>query len=148
AGAINTMLIAALGDRSKNKSNRIREILFSWKFEDFMDGKSIVKRVASRLLKSKNYMKKTGIAILILLITVVLFPFLMMAFKINLWWYLAPFLCLCIIIILAARYYRLFKVNNIGLNPGKAFENKMKTALENFNIRNVSNLNEEYNKSG
>lgn len=148
AGAINTMLIAALGDRSKNKSFRIKEILFDWKFEDFMDGKTIVKKMANRMLKSKNYSRKIGLSILFLLLLIVLFPFLILFLKISPWYYLIPFFGLSFFVYTIAHYYALFKKNNIGLNPGKVFENKMQLALERFNIKSVSNLNEEYNKKG
>lgn len=148
AGAINTMLIAALGDRSKNKSNRIKDILFQWKFEEFMDGKSIVKKMANRLLKNKNYFKKIAFSILFLFLIIFIFPFIILFLKIDPWYYLIPFTGLCILLYVIFHYYQLFKVNNIGLNPGKAFENKMQKALESFNIKSVSNLNEEYNQKG
>jgi NTE family protein len=148
AGAINTMLIAALGDRTKNKSSRIKDILFQWKFEEFMDGKSIVKQMASRILKSKRYIGKIGLSIFFLVLLIVIFPFLILFLNINPWYYLIPFLGLSLLIYVMMHYYHLFKLNRIGLNPGNAFENKMKNALESFNIKSVSNLNEEYNKSG
>lgn len=148
AGAINTMLIAAMGDRTKNKSMRIKDILFQWKFEEFMDGKSIVKQMASRILKSKNYMKKIGLSILFLFLVIIIFPFLILFLKINPWYYLIPFLGLSFLIYVILHYYHLFQVNHIGLNPGNAFENKLKTALDSFNIKSVSNLNEEYNQNG
>ena len=148
AGAINTMLIAAMGDRTKNKSSRIKDILFQWKFEEFMDGKSIVKKMASRILKSKNYMKRIGLSILFLLLIIVIFPFLILFLKISSWYYFIPFLGLSLFIYVILHYYHLFKVNHIGLNPGKTFENKLKTALDSFNIKSVSNLNEEYNQKG
>lgn len=146
AGAINTMLIAALGDKSKNKSNRIKDILFNWKFVDFMDGKSVVRQMTSRILKSKNYIKRTGIFALIMLILIVLFPFLLFIPKLNPWYYLIIFLPFVTFLLLGFHYYNLFKVNNIGLNPGNAFENKLQTALDSFNIKSVSDLNNEYNK--
>ena len=148
AGAINTMLIAAMGDRSKNKSTRIKDLLFQWKFEEFMDGKSIVKQMASRILKSKNYMKRIGLSILVLFLLIIIFPFLILFLKINPWYYSIPFLGLSLLIYVILHYYHLFKVNHIGLNPGNAFENKLKTALDRFNIKSVSNLNEEYNQNG
>ncbi|CAD7798519.1 hypothetical protein CHRY9390_00348 [Chryseobacterium aquaeductus] len=148
AGAINTMLIAALGDRSKNKSDRIKKILFSWKFVDFMDGKSIVRQMTSRILKSKNYLIKIGISFLVLALSIIIFPFLILIFKINVWWYLIPFLLLSLLLFTIYHYYNLFKVNNVGLNPGKAFENKLQSALDSFNIKSVSDLNLEYNKKG
>lgn len=148
AGAINTMLIAALGDRSKNKSSRIKELLFQWKFEEFMDGKSIVKKMANRILKSNAYLKQIGLAFFFLILFVIAFPFLILFLKINAWFYLIPFSILLIFIFLAIHYYKLFTKNRIGLNPGKTFENKMKSALDSFNIKSVSNLNEEYNKKG
>ena len=148
AGAINTMLIAAMGDRSKNKSTRIKDLLFQWKFEEFMDGKSIVKQMASRILKSKNYMKRIGLSIFFLFLLIIIFPFLILFLKINPWYYSIPFLGLSLLIYVILHYYDLFKVNHIGLNPGNAFENKLKTALDRFNIKSVSNLNEEYNQNG
>lgn len=148
AGAINTMLIAALGDKSKMKSFRIKDLLFQWKFEEFMDGKSIVKKMANRILKSNNYLKQIGLAFFFLILFVVIFPFLILFLKINAWYYLIPFSILTIFIFLAIHYYKLFTKNRIGLNPGKVFENKMKSALDSFNIKSVSNLNEEYNKKG
>lgn len=148
AGAINTMLIAALGDRSKNKSLRIKEILFDWKFEEFMDGKSIVKKMANQMLKNKNYFKRIGLSIFFLLLIILIFPFLIFILKIHPLYYLIPFLGLAFFIFTVMHYYKLFKTNNIGLNPGKAFENKMQKALEKYNIKSVSNLNEEYNKKG
>ncbi|WP_027377315.1 patatin-like phospholipase family protein [Kaistella palustris] len=148
AGAINTMLIAAMGDRSKNKSSRIKEILFAWKFEEFMDGKSIVKSLAYRVLKSKNYLKKLGLFIALVLFSIVIFPFLILFFHVNPWFYLIPFLLLSLLVYGVLHYYHLFKANRIGLNPGKAFENKMQAALSSFGIKSVSNLNEEYNKKG
>lgn len=146
AGAINTMLIAAMGDRTKNKSTRIKDILFQWKFEEFMDGKSIVKKLASRILKSKNYMKRIGLSIIFLFLLIVIFPFLILFLKISPWYYLVPFLGLCLFVYTTVHYYHLFQVNRIGLNPGRAFENKMQVALDSFNIKSVSNLNEEYNQ--
>lgn len=148
AGAINTMLIAALGDRTKNKSSRIKDILFQWKFEEFMDGKSIVKKMASRVLKSTNYIKKIGLSILFLLLVIVIFPFLILFLKINPWYYLIPFVGLVLFIYTLLHYYKLFQKNRVGLNPGNAFEKKMKDALDSFNIKSLSNLNEEYNKKG
>ncbi|HQC07155.1 MAG TPA: patatin, partial [Kaistella chaponensis] len=64
------------------------------------------------------------------------------------WYYSIPFLGLSLLIYVILHYYHLFKVNHIGLNPGNAFENKLKTALDRFNIKSVSNLNEEYNQNG
>lgn len=148
AGAINTMLIAALGNKTKMKSTRIKDLLFQWKFEDFMDGKSIVKKVANRILKSNNYVKHIGLAFFFLILFVVIFPFLILFLKINPWFYLIPFSVLFIFIFLGFHYYKLFTKNRIGLNPGKVFENKMKAVLDSFNIKSVSDLDADYNKKG
>ncbi|MGL6126898.1 patatin-like phospholipase family protein [Chryseobacterium artocarpi] len=40
AGAINTMLIAACKTKEEAKSELIKDVLFSWDFADFMDGKN------------------------------------------------------------------------------------------------------------
>lgn len=148
AGAINTMLIAALGNRSENKSHRIREILFQWKFEEFMDGKSIVKKMANQMLKNKSYFRNILLSIFFLLLLIVIFPFLILFLKINPWFYFIPFLGFAFFIFTVMHYYKLFKINRVGLNPGRAFESKMQIALEKYNIKSVSDLNEEYNKKG
>lgn len=148
AGAINTMLIAALGDRSKSKTSRIKALLFKWKFDEFMDGNSIVKRMANRILKNNNYLKQIGLAFFFLFLLIVIFPFLILFLQLNAWFYLIPFSILATFVFLGLHYYKLFKKNRIGLNPGKIFEDKMKSALDSFNIKSVSNLNEEYNKKG
>lgn len=148
AGAINTMLIAALGDRTKNKSSRIRDILFKWKFDEFMDGQSIVKQLASRILKSKRYIFKIALSILFLFLVIIIFPFLILFLKINPWYYLIPFVGLALLVYTVTHYYYLFKINHVGLNPGKTFENNLKDALDSFNIKNISDLNLQYNLKG
>ncbi len=148
AGAINTMLIAALGDRSKNKSSIIKDILFQWNFVDFMDGKPIVRKMIGKLLKTKNYLKKTLFWVVALLFLIILFPFLNLFLKISSWFYFIPFLLLAFLGISAKYYYGLFQKNKIGLNPGNAFEKKLKDTLDDFGIKNVEELNANYNRKG
>lgn len=148
AGAINTMLIAALGNHRKSKSDEIRKILFDWKFEEFMDGKSIVRRLASRILKKKSYIKRASYTILGLLIVILLFPFVILFLNINPLWYLLPFIIFCLLAFTGWHNLRLFNTNNIGLNPGRTFEKQMQEVLEKNQIKNVSHLNEQYNQKG
>lgn len=148
AGAINTMLIAALGNHKLSKSTKIREILFSWKFEAFMDGKSIVRRLASRILKRKRYIKRASYTVLGLLIIILLFPFVTLIFKINPLWYLLPFVIFLSLALISWHYFQLFNKNHIGLNPGNEFEKQMMAVLVRNNVKNISHLNEQYNKKG
>lgn len=148
AGAINTTLIAALGNHSKEKSTDIREILFKWKFEEFMDGKSIVRRVASKILRQNNYVKRTLLTLAALLLVIILFPFIIWFFHIAPWLYLIPFFIFILLVYSGFHYYNLFKRHRIGLNPGNEFERQLTNVLDGFGMARVSNLNEEYNKKG
>lgn len=148
AGAINTMLIAALGDRSKNKSTIIKDILFKWNFVEFMDGKPIVKKMVGKLLQTKNYTRKIFFWIAILLFAIILFPFLNLFLKLSSWFYFIPFSVLIILGYSVRYYYGLFQKNKIGLNPGKAFEKKLKETLDGFEIKNIEELNKIYLKKG
>ncbi|MEF9479383.1 patatin-like phospholipase family protein [Chryseobacterium sp. 1B4] len=55
AGAINTMLIAACKTKEESKSELIKDILFSWDFSDFMDGKTYVKTTLHAMLNNKDF---------------------------------------------------------------------------------------------
>ena len=73
AGAINTMLIAACKTKEEPKSELIKEILFSWDFADFMDGKTYVKTTLHAMLNNKNFFKINAIIAAILFIIPVRF---------------------------------------------------------------------------
>lgn len=148
AGAINTMLIAALGDRSANKSSAIKKILFRWNFVDFMDGKPVVRNVAGKILRSSTYIRRSLFLVAVLLFIILLFPFLNLTLGISSWFYLIPFLIFMTLVLHFRDYYSLFRKNNIGLNPGHAFERKLKEALDEFGIRTVEELNQAYIKKG
>lgn len=148
AGAINTILIAALGDRSRNKSTAIKNILFKWNFVEFMDGKPIVKKMIGKLLKNKSYVKRTLFAVAVLIFLILLFPFLNLFLKLSSWFYFIPFLILVTLALNVKYYYQLFRTNRIGLNPGNSFERKLKDTLDEFGIKTIEELNAVYNKKG
>ncbi|WP_232816082.1 patatin-like phospholipase family protein [Chryseobacterium capnotolerans] len=75
AGAINTMLIAACKTKEEPKSELIKEILFSWDFADFMDGKTYVKTTLHAMLNNKNFFKINAVIGAILFIILVSIPF-------------------------------------------------------------------------
>ncbi|WP_228448340.1 MULTISPECIES: patatin-like phospholipase family protein [unclassified Chryseobacterium] len=75
AGAINTMLIAACKTKEEPKSELIKDILFSWNFADFMDGKTYVKTTLHGMLNNKNFFKINAVIAAILFIILISIPF-------------------------------------------------------------------------
>src|SRR5690606_35853057 len=117
AGAINTILIAALGDRSRNKSSIIKDVLFKWNFVEFMDGKPIVKKMAGIMLKNGKLLKRSLYVVAVLLFVIFFFPVLLLIRNISFWFYLIPLILILIIGLGGVYYYNLFRTNRIGLNP-------------------------------
>ncbi|QFG52967.1 patatin-like phospholipase family protein [Chryseobacterium sp.] len=148
AGAINTILIAALGDRSRNKSSAIKDVLFNWNFVDFMDGKSIVRTMAGILLKNPKLLKRSVYLLVLLLLIIIFFPVVTLFRPFSIWFYLVPLTILVIVALGVRYYYDLFRKNRVGLNPGHAFERKLKQTLDHFGIKTVEELNAVYNKKG
>ncbi len=148
AGAINTILIAALGDRSRKKSSEIKKVLFAWKFVDFMDGQPIVRTLAGNLIKNKMHIRITKWIISALLIFIFVFPLIDLFKPLSFWFYFVPFLIIVTLAATAFAYYKMFKLNKSGLNPGNAFERQLRETLDGFGIRTVEELNEVYNKKG
>lgn len=148
AGAINTILIAALGDRSRNKSSIIKDVLFKWNFVEFMDGKPIVKKMAGIMLKNSKLLKRSLYVVAALLVLTFTFPLITLFTPASFWFYFIPLFLLVIIALGIRYYYDLFRTNHIGLNPGHSFERKLKETLDHFGVRTVEELNAVYNKKG
>ena len=147
AGAINTMMIAALGDHHQPKSEKIKNILFRWNFAEFMDREGLLKKITIGFIKNPAYLQRLGLTIFFLLLLIVIFPFLNQFVGLSNWWYFLPFLLLVQCILVAVHYYREIRKNRIGLFPGNVFERKLKEALESENVLNIHQLNSQYNKS-
>lgn len=146
AGAINTMLIAACKTKEEPKSKLIKEILFSWDFADFMDGKTYVKTTLHGMLNNKNFFKINAIIAVIFFIILVSIPFAapsgsILSAKLM---FLIPLIPAIILFLCIKKLYNNFRKENSGLNPGNVFLNTMKKALDDFGIQTVANLNEKF----
>ncbi len=146
AGAINTMLIAACKTKEEPKSELIKDILFSWDFADFMDGKTYVKTTLHGMLNNKDFFKINAIIAAILFIILVSIPFAapsetILSAKLM---FLIPLIPAVILFLCIKKLYNNFRKENSGLNPGNVFQNTMKSALDNFGIKTVANLNEKF----
>ncbi|UEQ78391.1 patatin-like phospholipase family protein [Chryseobacterium arthrosphaerae] len=146
AGAINTMFIAACKTKEEPKSELIKDILFSWDFADFMDGKTYVKTTLHGMLNNKDFFKINAIIAAILFIILVSIPFAapsetILSAKLM---FLIPLIPAVILFLCIKKLYNNFRKENSGLNPGNVFQNTMKSALDNFGIKTVANLNEKF----
>ncbi|WP_185289085.1 patatin-like phospholipase family protein [Chryseobacterium lactis] len=146
AGAINTILIAACKTKEESKSELIKDILFSWDFADFMDGKTYVKTTLHGMLNNKDFFKINAIIAAILFIILVSIPFAapsdsILSAKLM---FLIPLIPTIILFLCIKKLYNNFRKENSGLNPGNVFQNTMKNALESFGIKTVAHLNEKF----
>ncbi|SIS55646.1 NTE family protein [Chryseobacterium ureilyticum] len=146
AGAINTMLIAACKTKEEAKSELIKDVLFSWDFADFMDGKTYVKTTLHGMLNNKNFFKINAIIAAILFIILVSIPFAapsnsILGAKLM---FLIPLVPAIILFFCIKKLYHNFTKENSGLNPGNIFLNTMKNALDNFGVKTVASLNEKF----
>lgn len=146
AGAINTMLIAACKTKEEPKSKLIKDILFSWNFADFMDGKTYVKTTLHGMLNNKNFFKINAVIAAIFFIILVSIPFAtpsgsILSAKLM---FLIPLIPAVILFFCVKKLYNNFRKENSGLNPGNVFLNTMKTALDSFGIKTVADLNEKF----
>jgi NTE family protein len=130
----------------KNKSELIKDILFSWDFADFMDGKTYVKTTLHGMLNNKDFFKINAIIAAILFIILVSIPFAapsesILSAKLM---FLIPLIPAIILFLCIKKLYNNFRKENSGLNPGNVFRNTMKNALESFGIKTVAHLNEKF----
>lgn len=146
AGAINTMLIAACKTKEEAKSEVIKDILFSWNFADFMDGKTYVKTTIHAILNNKDFFKINAILLAVLMVILVIIPFAVQSettldakllFLIPLIPVIAAFFCI-------KKFYNDFRKQNSGFNPGNTFLNTMQSVLDGFGIKTVAQLNEKF----
>jgi len=146
AGAINTMLIAACKTKEEAKSEVIKDILFSWNFADFMDGKTYVKTTIHAMLNNKNFFKINIIIAIVCIILLITIPFAVPTETIlnAKLLFLIPLIPAIILFFCIKKLYHNFRKANSGLNPGTVFSETMKTALDGFGIKTVAQLNQKF----
>ncbi|WP_312993804.1 patatin-like phospholipase family protein [Chryseobacterium flavum] len=146
AGAINTILIAACKTKEEAKSELIKDILFSWNFADFMDGKTYVKTTLHAMLNNKNFFTVNAVIAAVLFIILISIPFVVSSETIlnAKLMFLIPLVPAIILFFCIKKLYHNFRKENSGLNPGNVFLNTMKNALDSFGIKTVAKLNEKF----
>lgn len=148
AGAINTILLAAVDERHQSKSWKIRDILFSWDFSSFMDG-GFSHRWANTLVQAGKKAKYIAYFMIASLVATLCYPLLsIIRNEFSTRYYPALFLPGFLLVILLALYYFILKKAQFGINKGDAFLAQLSTVLRKEGIYTVSDLNKKYNKVG
>ena len=152
AGAINTALLAAIGEKEEKKSEQILKLLANTDIYEFVDGHQIVRLFIdfmARKKKKKNLWPiiKTGYSIILTLgILLLLTPFA----HLNIWgltvFYLTSLLIIIPFIIFAfgVLLYRRMGQAGLGINPGENFLIWLRRVLEtNLQDENISDNTSE-----
>jgi NTE family protein len=147
AGAINTILIAAIGNREEMKSEKIKAILFDWDLSTFIDGNSIVKKVLSKIVDRSGWVKKIKILAIAILVFLLLFPIVASITDIKNWkLFTIPIILIVIFYFVFYYYYTLFKTSRFGLNPGNSFYSKLEETINKENENAFFSVSELYKK--
>lgn len=150
AGAINTMMLAALGQKHEMKSLKILELLTSKDLFDFVDGVPLVRNLIKRLICSGSFfsrMLKVAIGV-ISTFMISLFLLLFLAggkhVGVTFWVVLALFvsstIALGIFGIWVRDKRRDFLKAEFGLNPGNDFINWVEGILKDSGIHHLGDL--------
>lgn len=157
AGAINTMMLAALGDKQEMKSLKILELLSNKNLFDFVDGGKLVRTLVKNLITSTGYFKR-----IIVLLSVIGAVFITSLFAtlvlLGRMVFDGPFivavasLVLCLAVIVYVWMWIKHRKNDFtqaefGLNPGKDFEDWVTGILKNHGINNLSDLRRHIEKT-
>ncbi len=142
AGAINTMLLAALGEKNEPKSEKILEELAKVELISFADGHPLVPTILQKWLVNPNILKNIFITYLgfwiLMLINLVL-----LAIHPNKDYALFTLISMSILIFLGILIYWLvqrFKKNNWGLCKGDVFFEWMKSILDKNGVSSITDL--------
>ncbi|GAA5083993.1 hypothetical protein GCM10023210_03290 [Chryseobacterium ginsengisoli] len=145
AGAINTLFLAAIGEKSDPKSPELYDMIFNEKRFDvkgFVDTNNVLLR--QLILQGKGLiMNFLGISLVLLLL--VLFPLPFLGYvgsegKIVYGFFMIIFLAwMGYLVYLIATFTK----NKFGINPGDKFESFLEKELENFGIANQEDLDKK-----
>lgn len=145
AGAINTLFLAAMGNKDEPKSAELYDLMMDDKrfsLKSFVDAKlGIVKKIIFSFTSGSNFLKNLawfyGSIALLALIILPIFMAIGFSLKIAYFVFLAVFVFITVRVIMLL--YRFHKYN-YGINPGKSFEEFLKKELEIFGIKNLKDL--------
>lgn len=150
AGAINTIFLAAIGNKSDAKSEQVLEYLAGTNFLDFADGNPIVSKIITRLTRNKTYLSNTtffivGLAVILLLAT---FVNAMHHSTYLMWFILGLLFIMAVIGGYVAYLWTLFKKRQWGMCRGIFFKNWLEEKLAIHGVKNVTDLkNKAYLKA-
>lgn len=157
AGAINTMMLAALGEKQEMKSLKILELLTNKNLFDFVDGGKLVRTLIRNLITSTGFFKRIIVLLVIVaaLFFTSLFATLFLAGRMILDAPLivaATILLICIALIVyiwswVNRRQKDFSQAEFGLNPGRDFENWVTGILKDNGIHHLGDLRRHIEKT-
>lgn len=154
AGAINTTMIAVIGNRETPKSIRVLEYLCNKNLFDFVDGHPLAKKLIGNLITSKDYVgkiKRKLIGLLSIIGILLLIDFI----NIGLHKYYPDYATLYITgfiftgfaigiagLILGIMIFMIssFKNSGFGINPGDDFLNWIKDIMRENGVNNIAQL--------
>jgi NTE family protein len=148
AGAINTMLIAAIGKKNEPKSGKIKDILNSWQLIDFVDGRPIVKWLLRNILYKKIWLGLTITLITIIFLSLFFYPLISKTLGLDITYYVVALIILTAFILFCVYYLNKFNKHKFGLNPGDDFLIKLSKALADNGVNSINDLNNKYEASG
>lgn len=145
AGAINTLFLAAMGNKDEPKSAELYDLMMDDKrfvLRSFVDAKSRIVRFlifsfskGSGLISNLfNFYLITSVLALLVLPILVMTGLVMKSIYL---FFFIPFVIISLIIIVLL--YRLHKYR-YGINPGKSFEDFLINELENVGVKNLNDL--------
>ncbi len=148
AGAINTLFLAAIGEKDDPKTPELYDMLTDSKRFDmrgFIDAKnSIVQKLILSLSKGYGLIKNILMRYVVLLLAVMLpLPLLSHIGKV---WFIV-YGCLLGVFLLASFYagylYYRFNKYNFGINPGIKFQDFLEKELQSFGVETQEDLDEK-----
>ncbi len=142
AGAINTIFLAAVGNKSDAKSKPVLEYLANTNFLEFADGNPVVSKVLTRLTGNKNYLSSTAFFVGGLALVLVLAMFFnSIHHSTYLMWFILGLLFVMGVIAAYATYLlKLFKKRQLGMCRGNFFKKWLKEKLAEHGVKSVTDL--------
>ncbi|MCP9753011.1 patatin-like phospholipase family protein [Ferruginibacter sp. HRS2-29] len=163
AGAINTMLMAAIHNKEETKAEKIIDVLLRLDMFSFVDGKKgnwnatkWVKRNIQKFILKKNYLKRIKLTFFILSVSLVALSVGSFIASISItapwvkWVALAALSVWAAVGIIFAFLFHRIKIiarSGYGLNEGRAFYNWMTGALHDNGIMDLADLKTHFCKT-
>jgi NTE family protein len=155
AGAINTLVMAAVGDKDEAKSLKILEILNEKNLFDFVDGDPAAREMIRRVVTSEGYIRNlTRWAMVILVTLLVSVLGMMFALGSGRLWLIGIFALLLLVsggftlwaVLWIMSKRKKFYNADYGINPGRNFLSWISDILKNHGIQNLNDLQKHIEK--